>query len=110
MGLVSLMGLGGFCVVWWVYGVGEFLRSRVVFAGLVSLWGWVVLAWLVSLWGWGASGKRVAYQRRLFCAPSISSVPEKPVFAHRVPQNDASRTVGGRFRYRISLPYPRSLF
>ena len=32
-------------------------------------------------------------------------------FRYRVPPNeDAPRTVGGRFRYRISLPYRRSLF
>ena len=77
------------------------------------------------------------YHRSLFFAPRAYSVPEKALsgteffklpekgehYLHRRQQTperkrpfpvqcseDAPRTVGGRFRYRISLPYRRSLF
>ena len=81
--------------------------------------------------------KRAAYTRRPFLAPSELSVPEKALSGteffklpekgehclHRMQQTperkrpfpvqcseDAPRTRGGLFRYRISLPYHRSLF
>ena len=84
--------------------------------------------------------KRVAYHRRLFCAPNICSVPEKgvsgteyhsrtreacflhrePLKMHRVPQEPVFctarifRTTGGPLRYRMSrmpqMAGERSLF
>ena len=79
--------------------------------------------------------KRVAYHRRLFCAPNICSVPEKgvsgteyhsrtrkgcsahrvPLKMRRVPQEPVFctarifRTPGGPLRYRMSLPYMQGI-
>ena len=54
--------------------------------------------------------KCIRWSRRLFSAPlKMRRVPEEPFLSPNVSEN-ASRARGACFRYRISLPYRRSLF
>ena len=82
----------------------------------------MALAGLVSLMGQSGFGG-VSEFVGLGCVAKTRRVPEEAVlrteylfrtgkacFCAQSASENASRTVGGRFRYRISLPYRRSLF